>query len=698
MNPDQLFHSAVNAHRNGRLPEAETLYRQLLSLKPSHADALHLLGVLCHQTRRHQEATSFIERALALIPNNADFHNNLGLALQACGQLDQAVSHFNQGLAISPRDTDLLANLASAYHVAGQLPEAIASYRKILHLNPRDQDAIAALPHALQALGIQQQQRGAYAAAEKTYAEAVTLQPQDAALHYNLGNAQRELGKAAEAAASYHRSIELSPHDADSHNNLGNVLRELGQLEQAMVCYQRALALDPLLYHAKVHLVHQKQHACDWQNIEEDIAQIREWVATAPQVQISPFAFLAMPGTTAAEQQQCAENWTRQRYAKLMQEPALLGPTAARKVDTGTQLRIGYLSADFRLHPLASLITEMLELHDRDKVEVYAYSYAVDDHTPARQRIEQAVDHFIDIRPLSIHEAAQQIHADHIDILVDLTGYTQGSRTGILALRPAPIQVSWLGFPGTMGAPFIDYILSDAFITPAAQASYYTEQLALLPTTYQPNDRQRPIANTPSRNTCGLPEDAFVFCCFNQSFKIVPQVFASWMRILQATPQSILWLLECNASARKNLQQAAQEQGIDPARLIFAPRVPMDQHLARHALADLFLDTAPYNAHTTASDALWMGLPLITCSGDTFASRVAGSLLQVAGLHELITFDPAHYETLAISIAQDQALLNRYRERLQATRDSKLFDTARFTQALEALYLRLQKAPAHQLT
>ncbi|MCB5187531.1 tetratricopeptide repeat protein [Methylobacillus caricis] len=696
MNPDQLLHSAVNAHRNGRLPEAETQYRQLLSMQPRHADALHLLGILCHQSRRHQEAVSLIERALAITPRNPDFHNNLGLALQACGRIDDAISHFNRGLDISPEDTDLLGNLASACHAAGQLQEAISSYKKLLHINPQDQDTIAALSHALQALGNQQQQHGHYAAAEKAYQEAIAIEPQNAALHYNLGNAQRELGKPAEAAASYQRSIELSPHDADSHNNLGNVLRELRQLEQAMACYQRALELNPALYHAKVHLVHQKQHACDWQDIEKDILQIREWVSTTPQAQISPFAFLAMPETTAAEQKQCAMNWTSNRYAKLMHEPSLVQKGVTRRIGPGNKLRIAYLSGDFRLHPLASLVTEMLELHDRARLEVYAYSYAINDQTPERQRLEQAVDHFVDILPLSMHEAAQNIHADQIDLLVDLTGYTQGSRTGILALRPAPIQAAWLGFPGTMGAPFIDYIISDAFITPPEQAAHYSEQLALLPHAYQPNDRHRPVAAAPSRNEYGLPNNSFVFCCFNQSFKIVPQVFASWMRILQAIPESILWLLECNSIAKANLQQEAQRQGIDPARLVFAQRIPMDQHLARHKLADLFLDTAPYNAHTTASDALWMGLPLVTCSGNTFASRVAGSLLQAVGLNELITRNLTDYEALAIKLANDPVLLGTYKQHLQAPSQTALFDTAGFTREIEALYFKLQALPLLQ--
>lgn len=691
MTPDQYFQAALTHHRQGALKEAERFYRQLLALAPQHVHGLHYLGVLCHQAGRHTEAISLIEQAIKLAPQQPDQHNNLGLALRAAGQLPAAIAQFERAIQLNPQDADLWLNIASSHHASGDLHSALTAYRQALQLAPHEAEIRSGLLQALQTLGNQAQLGGQHALAADLCREAIHLQPQNAALHYNLGNALRELGQAAEAAASYRQALLLAPHDAEAHNNLGNVLRELQQLPEAIACYEQALKLNPQLYHARVHLAHQRQHICDWRFLQDDIRDIRRWVAEIPEAQISPFAFLALPGTTPAEQLRCAQQWTQQRYQSLLKQPALCDQQAARA--DKAKLHIGYLSGDFRLHPLASLITEMLELHDRQSFSISAYSYAQDDGTAARKRLEAAVDSFVDIRSLSLQQAAQRIHADQVDILIDLTGYTQTSRTGILALRPAQLQASWLGFPGSMGATFIDYLISDAIITPAEHSEHYSESLALLPHAYQPNDNLRPIAASSTRSAHGLPEQGLVFCCFNQSFKITPEVFACWMRLLLATPDSVLWLLECNSTASENLRQAAQAQGVDAQRLIFAPRVPLDQHLARHAHADLVLDTRPYNAHTTASDALWMGVPLITCAGESFASRVAASLLQAAGMAELVTESAQAYEALALNLAQDRTRLQQYKAQL-SQRQGALFDTPAFTRDLESLYLRLWQTPA----
>ncbi|MCB4811830.1 tetratricopeptide repeat protein [Methylovorus menthalis] len=695
MSPSQLYQQASGAHREGRFQQAELLYRQLLQHAPRHADGLHMLGILCYQTERAAEAAELIAQAIALEPRNADMLINHGLTLRAAGKPQEALKSYERAMLLTPKDLVLQNNLGNLYQELGRFEDAAACYRRVLRVHPGEAEVRDALGHSLLAWGNACQDAGRYAEAERCYEEALTLAPNDAALHFNLGNARRELGKTAQAAASYQRAIALAPDDADAHNNLGNALRELGQLPEAIVCYQRALALKPDLYHARVHLIHQQQHAADWRGLMQQINEVRGWLHSAPHAQISPFAFLAMPGTTVAEQRLCADRWLENRYSSLAVQAPQLAFTHIRHENK--HLRIGYLSADFRRHPLAALVTELLELHDRDHLEVFAYSYGMDDNSPERQRLQHAVDHFVDIRALSLVEAAQRIHDDGIDILVDLTGFTQSSRTGIVALRPAPININWLGFPGTMGSlhgkPLFDYVLSDAYITPGASQPDYAERLLLLPGSYQPNDRNRPIGKTPARVDYGLPEEAFVYCCFNQSFKITPTVFACWMRILQQAPNSVLWLLDSNATATANLQQAAKAAGVDPARLVFAPRVAMADHLARHALADLFIDTLPYNAHTTASDALWMCLPVLTCSGDTFASRVAGSLLHAVNLPELIAPDMAAYEAMAISLAQDMEALEGLRERLQqASADLPLFDTRHFAQKLEAVYQDIWRA------
>lgn len=697
MKPSPSYQAALDLHRNGRYAEAETHYRQLLARQPQHADALHYLGVLCHQTQRHDEAIKLIAAALKLAPRNADYLNNHGLALRATGRLDEAAASYRAAIAITPQDMDLHNNLGNAYLALGRFEEAAGCYRSVLNAYSRDADVLAALCHALQSLGNQSQNEGRYLQAETCYSELLQYKGQDAALHYNHGNALRELGRPAEAVTSYGKALELAPGDADTHNNLGNVLRELGRLDEAIACYQQALKLDPALHHAKVHLVHQQQHICDWRTLTQDAEQIRDWVRNKPQAQVSPFAFLALPGTTAAEQRLCASHWNDNRYCSLA-EPAKSQHFAQETTASGSdkKLRIAYLSSDFRLHPLAFLVTELIELHDRNQFEIYAYSAGSDDGTAESKRLQAAFDHFIDIRQLSLSAAAERMRRDRIDILVDLTGHTQSSRTAVAALRPAPIQVNWLGYPGSMGElagqPLFDYLLSDGFITPAEQAMHYAEELLLLPDVYQPNNRNRPLAETPTRAQCSLPQQAFVFCCFNQSFKLTPQIFAIWMRLLKAVPGSVLWLLESNRWARDNLCREALQCGIAVERLIFAPRLPIAQHLARHALADLFLDTSPYNAHTTASDALWMGLPVLTCVGDTFAGRVAGSLLQAAALPEMITYTLAEYESRALQLACGPAELNGIREKLAQNRQSlALFDTQRFAANLEQAYQHMWK-------
>ncbi|NOT69627.1 MAG: tetratricopeptide repeat protein [Methylophilaceae bacterium] len=700
MNSYQLYQSAVRLHGNGQLAQAEAQYRQLLATQPAHVDALHMLGVLHYQTERYALAVDLIKQALKLSPQNANFLNNLGLALRASKQYAAAITSYQKALSITPRDTDLQTNLANLYLELDRFEEAATCYRRVLRAQSQNQkisqEIRLALCHALQSLGNQYQASASFAQAEACYLEAVQLQPENASLLYNLGNAQRELGKPAEAANNYRKALKLIPNDADTHNNLGNVLRELGRLDEAILCYRNALRLNPQLFHAKVHEVHLKQQICDWADLDSAISEIRQWLVTQPAAQISPFAFLAMPGTTAMEQRICAENWVTNRYQNLYAQARKLAFSYPHK--TSQKLRIGYLASDFRLHPLAFLITDLIKLHDRNQFEIYAYSAGIDDKSAERTLLKQAFDQFVDIRALSLTAAANKINADGIDILLDLTGFTHTSRSGIVALRPAPILVNWLGFPGTMGAlksgeetiPLFDYLLGDATVTPQAQSTCFSEQLALLPQCYQPNNQQRPVGKAVNRADCHLPVAAFVFCCFNQTFKISPQIFAIWMRLLKATPGSVLWLMECNPHAKENLLAEAAKHGITPARLIFAPRVTIADHLSRHTCADLFLDTLPYNAHTTASDALWMGLPLLTCQGKTFAGRVAASLLKAAQLPELISSSLLEYEARALELSQHPVLLTTIKNKLLNNQANlPLFDIRQFTMQLEQVYLQI---------
>ncbi|MGB7815150.1 MAG: tetratricopeptide repeat protein [Methylotenera sp.] len=617
---------------------------------------------------------------------------------QLLANAQQAQQQGNPGLALQRYQQVLLQypNELNLHIVCGNLcvelqrfEEAAGYFRRILSASNKNNDARNALCFALQELGNQAHDHGRFAQAEACFEEATQHQPGNAVYWYNLGNAQRELGKPQAALASFKKSLVLNPNDADAHNNLGNVLRELGQLDQAIASYQTALQINPNLHHALAHLVHQKQHVCDWAGLDAQIQRLRNLVKNDPNAQISPFAFLAMPGTTATEQKQCASNWVKNCYGTLLASCANLGFNDAKKPKK--KINIGYLSADFRLHPLAFLITELIENHDRNQFEVTAYAYGQNDKTPVRKRLERAFDHFVDIRNLNDLEAAKKINQDQVDILIDLTGFTQSSRTGIVALRPAPISINWLGYPGTMGElegePLFDYMLADKITAP--NPADFSEHLLYL-SCYQPNDSKRPVGKYTSKIEHNLPENAFVFCCFNQTFKITAEVFAVWMRLLQQVPNSVLWLLECNPWAKVNLRKEAESAGIDKNRLVFAPRVAIAEHLARHAHADLFLDTLPYNTHTTASDALFMRLPLLTCAGETFASRVAASLLQSVNLPELVTNSLQTYEQKALDFAQHPEKLAQLKQKLCSELEkSALFNPAQFARELEQHYLHL---------
>lgn len=613
-------------------------------------------------------------------------------ANESVQQTEAALKHCQQALLCNPKDLDAQIQCANLCVTLKRYEEAAGYFRRIVRILKNNPLALDALCYCLQEMGNIAHSRAQFLQAEACFAEALQYQPLNAIYWFNLGNAQRELNKPTVALKSFTQSIKLNPNDADAHNNLGNVQRELGQLDLAIASYKNALQLKPDLHHALAHLVHQKQHICDWDNINNEINQLRDWVLTNPNAQISPFAFLSMPNTTASEQKQCATNWANSFYSKLIQLHMAFDFTQLK--NSKEKLKIGYLSADFRLHPLAFLITELIENSDKNHFETFAYSYGKDDKTPERKRLEKAFTVFNDIKYLTDIEAAKKIHQDGVAILVDLTGFTQNSRTGIVALKPTPISINWLGFAGTMGEingkPLFNYLLTDQIITPNAE--HVSEEPLYLPC-YQANNAQRPLNQLTPKHLHDLPENTFVFCCFNQSFKITPAVFAVWMRILAQVPNSVLWLLDCNTWACNNLKREAAKAGIDPARLIFAPRVTIAEHLARHAYADLFLDTSPYNAHTSASDALWMGLPLLTCPGDTFASRVASSLLQHIHIPQLIAENWHEYEQKALYYAQNSSALNELKHQLAKQNSiSSLFNPSRFANNLEQHYQQIWQA------
>jgi len=671
-----LYNLALALRDLDRLEEAEHYFRRAQRVAPGDTDVLvNIGGILCKRTR-FAEAAELFRDALRLAPD--DFRHWLLLG-NACRQvpreLDEAVRCLRRCLELAPACADGYFELGMAYRGLGDAQEAAAAFARALELQPDSPDALTEMA------GIQVE-AGRFEEAAGYYRAAIRCRPDSAPAYNLLGCVLTRPGTLDEAVDCLRKAISLRPDYADAHHNLGNAWRSRGARAEALQCFEEANRLRPGDAIIQEAILCEKQELCDWAGLEEIVAGRRRSVVERVAQPINPFSLLSI-ASTRAEQLQCARDYAAQRLRSVAHERT--GFSFER--EPRGRLRIGYLSGNFHKHAIAYLVAELFELHDRSRFEICAYSYGPDDGSPMRARLKRAFDRFTDIAPLSFADAARAIHADGTDILVDLTGHTENARIEIAALRPAPVQVHLIGYPGTLGADFIDYLIADRFVVPEAHRSDYHERLVRLPGSYLINDRQRAIAATPPRVDLGLPEDGFVFCCFNHAYKIMPDVFAAWMRLLKGVPGSVLWLFESNPLATRNLRRMASGQGVDPSRLVFAPLLPHAEHLGRLRAADLFLDTFPYNAHTTARDALWAGLPLLTRAGDTFASRVAGSLLAAVGLQELITPTLADYEARGLRLARSPEALADLRGKLSSNRDSALlFDTPRYVRSLEAAY------------
>lgn len=673
VSPQESLRRAIAAHQTGRLDEAERYYRAVLAAKPDQFDALHLLGVIASQRGRHEEAEALIGRAIAANPNMPSAHYNRANALRALGRKEEALAGCDRALALKPAYPEAHYNRGNVLLDLARPAEALASYDAALEQLPGLVEAWNNRGNALRALG-----RAPDALA--SYDRAIALRPDYAEAHYNRGTVLEGLAGPQAALECYDRALALRPDFPDALNNRGSVLLVLRRQKDAADTFARLVQVAPDYDYAIGKWHHALLHCNDWAQHGEATARVDAAVAAGKRAAL-PFSFMAVSASPEAHLR-CARTFAADRF------PAASLPLWRGERYAHDRMRLAYLSADFRDHPVPILIAGVLEQHDRARFETTGVSLAPDDGSPMRRRLEGAFERFIDATRLDDGAVAQMLRSMEVDILVDLSGFTQGVRTGILARRPAPVQVNYLGFPGTMGADYIDYILADATVVPPEHHRYYAERVVTLPDMYQPNDRKRAIAAAaPTRAEAGLPAGGFVFCCFNKNYKIMPWMFDVWMRLLRQVEESVLWLLEANDTASANLRREAARRGVAPDRLVFAPRLRPDEHLARHALADLFLDTLPYNAHTTASDALWAGLPVLTCLGEAFPGRVAASLLKAAGLPELITRDMSAYEVLALSLVHDRAKLAGIRERLAANRAScALFDTDRMRRHLEAAY------------
>jgi predicted O-linked N-acetylglucosamine transferase (SPINDLY family) len=656
-----MIKEAFSALEVGRDEAAIALCRQVLDLRPNEADAMHLLGLAFKRRGLLAESIACFERLIALYPGAAflaTVRGNYGNALREAGRVFDALTQYRLALESTPHSTGLYNSIGNAFKDLGQWQEAEAAYRKALEYDPGNADALN-----------------------------------------NLGGAELNRGHHHEAVKLFRQALAIQPNLAQSWYNLGNALNDLSDFAASVDCLQKAVDLDPDHVEALSCLVRLKEQCCDWPGLDALRGRMIDRVRIRQDGRIYPFAFLSMAESNE-DQFMCDRDWAHAQYDVMTNIPGRVA--FSHEVRPHERLRIGYLSSDLHGHATAILMAEVFELHSRDRFEIIAYSAGPNDGSPMRQRLLQAFDAFNEVGTLSPQAIAEKIHADRIDILVDLKGYTRETRTAVLAFRPAPVQVAYLGFPGTLGADIVDYMVTDRFVTPLDQAQWFSEKFAYMPDCYQCNDRRRELAETLSRTEYGLPESALVLCCFNHSYKITPQIFDVWCRILQRLPESVLWLLASTPMTEDNLRDQARARGVDPARLYFAKVLPLPEHLARLRQADLFLDTLPVNAHTTTSDALWAGLPVITCAGNTFVSRVAGSLLQAVGLSECITTSLDAYFELACELGRHPERLKAMRERLADREKLPLFNTPRFVRGLEMLYQamwqrRLQGLPPEHM-
>jgi len=729
----------------GQLPQAEALCRQVLAREAQNFNALQLLGHIALQQRDYAGADKWLSAARSINSASAPVYSNLAVALLALKRPSEALDCCNAALRLRPQFPEACCNRGHALCALERPAEGLASYEQAISLASGFYDAHAGRTNALlilkryeealtscdRALAIVPRSadawrlRGTVLSKAKrpeealaAFDHALSLSPDSPEALNNRGTALRDLRRPADALASYERALRLRPEFAEVWCNAANISLDAGRYEEALgrceqslriqpdflealnirgtalrilkrfqeaaATYEKILAVAPLYGQALSYLLSARAHLCDWTERTEHASRIIERVTTGESAS-APHAFLWICDSAEA-QLECASLYCTDQF------PAA-APLWRGERYRHERLRVAYLSADFSDHPVAHLIAGVVEHHDRSRFETFGVSLHRDPAGGAMQlRMQQAFEHFHDVSEAGDREIAVLLREREIDIAVDLTGHTRGGRLGILAFRPAPLQVNYLGFTGTSGAGYVDYLIGDSVAIPSNQERFFSERIVRMPHSFLPNDDRQPIAaDTPRRCDLGLPEAGFVFCAFNNTYKINPGMFEIWMRLLKESPGSVLWLRGGEGAVLANLRREAQVRGVAAERLVFAPRIlAMDAHLARYRQADLFLDTLPYGAHATARDALWAGLPVLTCVGNSFAGRVAASLLTGLGMPELVTANLEEYALRALTLANSSSLLAEVRAKLEHRRTSRpLFDTDLYRQHLESAYSTL---------
>jgi protein O-GlcNAc transferase len=703
---DQTFRRALAALQAGKPDDAERSFKKLLREDPKHVPALNLLSILLTRIGRFEEAEHYVRLALKQGATSDTTLYNYGIILKALRRPAEALERFSQALAINAAVAETWNNRGATLNDLERYREALFDFDKAISLNPASADAFCNKGKSLGELKVHDQSLAAYdraltlqpnlaqawigrgnvlfelrqyEQAVAAFEKALTLKPDLADAWLGRGNVLGELGQFQDALAAYDRALTLKPDLAEAWIARGDVFSELGRYGDAFAAYDRAFTVNPDLKYVESDRLHVKMMICDWTDLRAEVSRLL--LATRNGTPALLLPILSIP-SSPADQLACAKRHVADQYPP--SHPALWsGETYAHD-----RIRVAYLSADLHDHATAYLVAGLFEQHDRSRFEVTAISFGPEQDSSMRRRIKSSCEHFVEVRSHSDRQIAELVRQREIEIAVDLKGFTLHNRTNIFAKRPAPIAVNYLGYPGTMGAEYYDYVLADRIVIPPDQQEFYSEKVVYLPDSYQVNDAKRPRPGVaPARAQVGLPERGLIFCSFNNHYKINPEMFDVWMRLLRNVESSVLWLFEGNSDAADNLRREAAKRGVSAERLVFAPRVSLEQHLARHQVADLLLDTLPYNAHTTASDALWMGVPVLTCLGSTFAGRVAASLLAAVGLPELVATSLEQYESLALDIAHDPDRLAALKAKLSRNRETcSLFDTRRFARNIEAAY------------
>ena len=703
--PGDQVDQVISLYQKGAIEEALASAQQLIQQYPDPPTIHNVLGACLSHTGQPKQSLYHFKEALKLEPSNPSTYNNLGNILIDLQQYEEAQKLFEYAIKINPDFAEAYNNLGNARKEQKAYEEALSHYEKAIELNP---DYFEAYNN----LGVAFDKLKNYAQAEKNFNKAIEISPEFAEAYSNLGSTYTDQKKYDEAIPCFEKAIQINPNYAEAYNNKGNCLREKGLFSESIIafdkaitlkvgyydafynkgnslndqgktldalkCFDQALEYNPNLFQAKSERLYLLNNICDWSELEQVKHELPQLGISTPPVR--PFDLSTMEDHPERQLIR-ASRYVSKTYSV---DPI---PLPAKPKSKPDKIRIGYFSADFHEHPVSHQIAKVLASHDRSKIEVYAYSFKQADDN-MRKRIIGAVDHFKDVTNMSDRDVALLARDDNIDIAIDLMGYTKNARTNIFAFRAAPIQINFHGFPATMGANFIDYIIADPTTIPNRLRHHYREKIIYLPHTYMPTDNTREISNRPmTRQEMELPEDGFVFCCFNNNYKITPREFDIWMRLLLKVENSVLWLSKSNQWAKSNLQKEARLRGIDPSRLVFTKWVTRQDHLARHRLADLFLDTFNFNAHSTASDALWAGLPVVTRIGEQFVARVAASLLTAIGLPELIVKTDQEYEALALELATNQSILESIAKKLEKNRRSEpLFKTETYTQNLDQAF------------